>query len=140
MTPQRADGADLVIGRTIRATARRNAGAESLAIFNIRLPTGYIFDVMRINQPFFNLPFLKNLKDGIQYTPVDSMATVRIWHCRSESASLSKSTVNVDISHRIFHQLRSLPTGWRTADPGKKRKGFRVPGNFVHRNATAVDK
>ena len=63
MTPQRADGADFVI--RAERSAQQPDGMQvlnPLAICNIRLPTGYIFDVMRINQPFFNLPFLKNLK------------------------------------------------------------------------------
>jgi hypothetical protein len=51
--------------------------------------------MMRIDEPYLDLPFLQDLKKRNPIHPWDSMATVRIWHCCSQSARLSRSTVKV---------------------------------------------
>ncbi len=51
----------------------------------------------------------KTWNSGIQYTPVDSIATVLIPHCSSQSANAYRSCVNVG-KQRTFSAARSAGT------------------------------
>jgi len=96
MTPKGANGTDLI--RRPKGSAQQPTSVEvlkPLAVLDVGLLAKDVLDVMRVHQPDLEFSFVQDLKKRNSVTPVDSMATLRIWHYCSPSAAFSRSTVNV---------------------------------------------
>ena len=91
-----AQHADL-LGRTKRP-AEQAVGHEllqPLAVQHVGLAPGDVLDVARIDQQHGEAARLQQLEQGIQYTPVDSIATVSTPQASSQSARALRSTVKL---------------------------------------------
>jgi hypothetical protein len=89
-----AQHAGLIIGAEgAREQAEGVELLEPLAVLHVALAAGTVL-TWRALTSFTSNPRVSRIwKRGIQYTPVDSMATVSMPHCSSHSASRSRSAV-----------------------------------------------
>src|SRR6266542_1332167 len=93
--PKGSDGAD-ILGRTMGGAEKANGMKilQPLTIGDIGLATGYVLHVTLTRQT--RKPrSSSSWNSGIQKTPVDSIATLWIPHCSSQSASFSSCLVKV---------------------------------------------
>src|ERR1700758_2099198 len=96
MTPKRAQYANLVgWPKTCLQQSHRMQILDPLTVRNVALAPGNVLHMMCVNQEDFEPVRFQYLIKRNPVLPVDSMATDRILHCCSQSASAIKSRVNV---------------------------------------------
>jgi hypothetical protein len=92
LAPQRAQGADLVV--RAKRPAEQAIGhqlLQPLAVQHVGLATRDVLDVSGIDQQHSEAARASSSNKGIQYTPVDSMATVSTPQAVSQSARALRS-------------------------------------------------
>ena len=91
--PNLANIACWALGRTQKAIDHQLL--QPLAVLNVALATGHVLHLTRIDQPNLQTLLFKHLVHRIQYTSVNSSATISTPHASSQSASAFRSSVIV---------------------------------------------